>query len=179
MSSVACPVIIIIYFLNVHSFHAQLRPDVFPDMRLLHISPNTTHSECKPWMGSVSSFTHSLQVSRPYPHISPLPPPHFYRLTPNHLHSYVPHAHTTSIYDASSPQPRFAHPEDYKNPHCATYPSATSRTSISPSSFPSSPDFAGLLSSSLRFQSHMSIHSEHKPCISFPSCGMVHPELSG
>ena len=30
------------------SSNAQLRSDVFPDMRLLHISLNTTHSESKP-----------------------------------------------------------------------------------------------------------------------------------
>ena len=64
------------------------------------------------------------------------------------------------------------------NPHCISYPSATPRTSISPSSVPSSPDNADLLSSSPRFQSHMSMHSGHKPCISFPLCGMMHPGLS-
>ena len=74
-------------------------------MRLLHISLNTTHSECKP-SSSISSFTHSLRVFCPYPHISPLPPPHSYRLTPNYLHSYAPHAQTTSIYHALPPQPR-------------------------------------------------------------------------
>ena len=74
--------------------------DVCPDMRPLHTSLNTAHSECKP--GSfVSSFTHSLLSSYPCPHISPLPPPYFYRPTPNHLRSYVPHAQTTSIYHAS------------------------------------------------------------------------------
>ena len=40
---------------------------------------------------------------------------------------------------------------------------------------PSSPDFADSLSSLSRFQSHMSIHSGHEPCISFPLCGMIHP----
>ena len=62
-------------------------------MKPLHISLNTAHSGCKP-SSSVSFFTHSLQVSCPCPHTSPLPPPHFYRPTPNHLHSYVPHAQT-------------------------------------------------------------------------------------
>ena len=74
-------------------------------MRLLHISLNTTHSECKP-SSSISSFTHSLQVFLPLPaHLTPAtsPPPHSYRPTPNHLHSYGPHAHTTSIYHASPP----------------------------------------------------------------------------
>ena len=146
-------------------------------MKTLHTSLNTAHSECKP-SSTISSFTLSKSSSL-YPHISPLPPPHFYRLTPNHLHSYVPHAQTTSIYPASPPQPHSVHPEEYTNPHCVSYPSATPRTSISPSSILSSPDYADLLSSSPRFQSHMSMHSGYKPCISFPLCGMMHPELSG
>ena len=70
-------------------------------------------------------------------------------------------------------------PKDCTNPHCASYPSAAPLTSISPSSVPSSPDFADLQPSSPRFQSHMSTHSGHKTCISFPLCRMMHPELSG
>ena len=50
---------------------------------------------------------------------------------------------------------------------------------ISPSSFPSFPNFAALLSSSTRFQSYMPIHSGHKPLIFFPLCGMIHLELWG
>ena len=42
------------------------------------------------------------------------------------------------------------------------------------SSVPSSPDIADLQPSSPRFQSHISMHSGHKPCISFPLCGMMH-----
>ena len=67
-------IIIIIYFKNVHYFHAQQWLNVFPDMRSLHISMDTTHSECKPnssisWL---SSFTHSLQVFLPLPaHLTP------------------------------------------------------------------------------------------------------------
>ena len=64
-------IIIIIYFLDMHFFHAQLRLDVFPDIRLLHISLNTTHSESKP-SSSISSFTHSLQVILPLSaHLTP------------------------------------------------------------------------------------------------------------
>ena len=64
-------IIITIYFENVHFFHAQLGSDVFPDMRLLHISLNTTNSECEP-SSSISSFTHSLQVFLPLPaHLTP------------------------------------------------------------------------------------------------------------
>ena len=220
MCMVGFIIIITIYFKNIHFFHAQLGSDIFPDMRLLHISLNTTHSECKP-SSSISSFTHSLQVFLPLPaHLTPttsgittpgqlwamprlpfglprlpcpqidktfyvtlmllascpgcpllwlrhcLPPPHSYRLTPNHLHSYTPHAQTTSIYHASPPQPRSQPPKDCTNPHCASYPSATPCTSISPSSVPSSPDFADLQPSSPRSQSHMSMHSGHKSCIS-------------
>ena len=58
-------------------------------MKPLHISLITAHSGCKP-SSSLSTFTHSVQVSLPLL-FSP-PPPHFYRLTPNHLHSYVPNA---------------------------------------------------------------------------------------
>ena len=58
-------------FLKCPSLHAQLGLDVFPDMRLLHISLNTTHSECKP-SSSISSFTHSLQVFVPLStHLTP------------------------------------------------------------------------------------------------------------
>ena len=49
------------------------------------------------------------------------------------------------------------HQEDCTNPHCVSYPSVTLRTSVSPSSDPFSPDFADSLSSSPRFQSHMSM----------------------
>ena len=69
---------------------------------------------------------------------------------------------TIWIYHASPHSLHSAHPEDCTNPHCVSYHSATSHTSISPSSFSSSPNFADLLSSSLR-----SIHSGHKPII-FP-----------
>ena len=65
LDSIIC-YIIIIYFQNVHFFHAQLGLDIFPDMRPLHISLNTAHSGCKP-NSSVSSFTHSLQVFLPLP----------------------------------------------------------------------------------------------------------------
>ena len=63
-------------------------------------------------------------------------------------------------------------PQKTTNPHWASYPSATLRTSISPSSILSSPDFADSLPSSPRFQSHMPTHSGHKPCKSFPLCSM-------
>ena len=79
---------------------------------------------------------------------------------------------------STPPHPRSVHPEDCTNPLCVFYPSATLRTSISPSSVPSSLDYADLLSSLPRIQSHMSMHSGLKPCISFPLCGMMHPGLS-
>ena len=60
-----------------------------------------------------------------------------------------------------------------------SYPSATPHTSISPSSVPSSPDFAYLSLSSPRFQSQMSMHSGHKPYIPCPLCDMMHHELLG
>ena len=53
---------------------AQLGSDVFPDMRSLHISLNTTHSGCKT-SSSISSLTYSLQVFLPLPahqpHLTP------------------------------------------------------------------------------------------------------------
>ena len=49
----------------------QLGPDVFPDMKSLHISLNTTHSGCK-LSSSISSLTHSLQVFLPLlAHLTP------------------------------------------------------------------------------------------------------------
>ena len=52
-------IIITIYFKNVYFFHAQLGSTFFPLWGFdLHISLNTTHSECKS-SSSISSFTHS------------------------------------------------------------------------------------------------------------------------
>ena len=135
-------IIITIYFKNVHFFHAQLGSDVFPYKRLLHISLNTTHSECKP-SSSISSFTHSLQVFLPLPaHLTPATTTFLQADTQSSPLFNAPHAHTTSIYHASPPQPCSVPPKDCTNPHCASYPAAAPRTSISPSSVPSSPDFA-------------------------------------
>ena len=133
-------------FLKRLSFHAQLGLDVPPEMKPLHISLNTAHSGCKP-SASISSFTHSYQVFLPLPaHLTP--------------------ATTTFLQADTQSSPLYT---NYTNPHCVSYPSATLHTSISPSSVPFSPDFADLPSSSPRSQSHMSMHSGHKPCISFPS----------
>ena len=41
---IAHEVMIIIYFENIHFFHAQLGLDVSPDMNSLHVSLNTGHS---------------------------------------------------------------------------------------------------------------------------------------
>ena len=99
--------------------------------------------------------------SCPYPHILSLPPPYTIFLQadtqsspllrstcPNHLK--LPRL-TTSV--------RLWTPRDCTNPHCVFYPPATLRTSISPSSIPSSPDFGDLLFSSPRFLSYLAIHS--------------------
>ena len=116
-------------------------------MKPLHISLNTAHSGCKP--SAFIYYPSHIPTKSPslYPHISPLPPPHFYRPTPNHPHSNAPHAQTTSIYPTSPPHRRSVHPKDCTNPHCVSYPSATLRIFISPSSVPFSPDFADSLSS--------------------------------
>ena len=103
---------------------------------------------------------YTLPLSCPYLHISPSPPPTFLQADtqsspllrstcPNHLN--LP-CLTTST---TLPNPQKTVPT---NPHYIPYPSVTHHTSISPSSVPSSPNFADLLSSSPRFQSHMSIH---------------------
>ena len=114
-------------------------------MKPLHISLNTAHSGCKP-SAFISSFTHSYQVFLPLPeHLATTT---FLQADTQSSHSYIPHAQTTSIYPASPPHQCSVHPKDCTNPHCVSYPSATLRTSISPSSVLSSPDFADSLSSS-------------------------------
>ena len=152
-----------------------------PIVRPLYTSLNTAHSGCKPQ--AVSSFTHSLHVFLyPCPHISPLPPPHFCRLTPNHLCSYVSHAQTTSNYYASPLLPCSEHPKDCTiktSLRFLSFRDTQHHTSISPSCALLSPGYAESRPSLPMSQSHMSMHSGHKPCISFPSCGMMHPELSG
>ena len=50
---------------------SSVRVDVFPDMRSLHKSLNTTHSWCKP-SSSISSRTQSFQIFLPLPaHLTP------------------------------------------------------------------------------------------------------------
>ena len=59
------------FILKCQSFHAQLGLDVPPEMKSLHISLNTAHSECKP-SAFISSFTHLYQVFFPLPaHLTP------------------------------------------------------------------------------------------------------------
>ena len=113
----------------------------------VHTSLNTAHSGCKPSSSmSYCLYPHTLSKSSySSPYISLLPPPPFYRPIPNHPHSHAPDAQTTPICHVSPYPPHSAHSEDCTNPHCASYPSATPRTSISPLSVPSSPDFADLL----------------------------------
>ena len=57
-------IIIIIYFENIHFFHAHLGLDVCPQMKPLHISLNTAHSGCKP-SSFMSSFTVTLFLPLP------------------------------------------------------------------------------------------------------------------
>ena len=128
--------------------------DVFPDMRSLHISLNTTHSGCKP-SSSISSLTHSLQVFLPLPaHLTPATTtflqadtqssPLLRSTCPNHLN--LPRLTTSATL--------WTLKRLYKI-HTALSILQTPHTSISPSSVPSSPGFADLLSSSPRFQFHM------------------------
>ena len=162
-------IIIIIYFENVHFFHAKQGSDIFPYEVPPHIPeyllPTQVANQALPWHPShiLSKFSYSS------PYISPLPPPHFYRSIPNHPHSYAPDAQTTSICHASPDLPHSVYLEDCTNPHLAFYPSATLRTSISPLSASSSSDYADFQPSSPMFQSHLSTHSWHKFCISCES----------
>ena len=159
--------LIIIYFENVHFFHANLGLDVFTHMKSPHTSLNTAHLECKP-STFMSSSTYSFQVLL------------FILLHLTHATSTFLQADTQSstlMLQMSKP-PQFCHasphpphsvlPKNCTNPHCIFYPSATPRTSISPHPLrPLQTDNADFLSSLLRFQSHMSTHSGHNPCIFF------------
>ena len=89
------------------------------------------------------------------------------------IHTFTPDAQPTSIFHASP------HPHTQKTVPIHTALSATPHTYISPSDLFRPFQTADSLYSSPRSQSHMSIHSGHKPCISSPLCGMMHPELSG
>ena len=163
-----------------HRHHLFLKCPFLPHMRLLHTSLNTTHSEHKP-SSSITSFTHSLQVFLPAHH-TPATTTFLQadtKSSPLALTFHMPKPPQSTMSHHLSHALKSEPPKDCTNPHCTSYPSAIPRTFISPSSVPSYPDFADLLSSSPRFQSHMSILSGHKPCISFPLCGMMHPELSG
>ena len=134
-------------------------------MKSLHISLNIAHSGCKP-STFMSSSTHSPQVFLLLPlYLTPatstflqantqsstllqIPKPP-QSATPHHIH------HTLYAYIRL-----FKSTLRYLS-------SATLRTSISPSSALSSPDYADFQPSSPMFQSHMSTLSGHKPCISF------------
>ena len=131
-------------------------------MKSLHISLNTAHSRCKP-STSMSSSTHSFQVylfllhlTHPcHLHLSTCRHPIIHTLRsrcPNHLKSATPRHIHHLLYTQKTVQIHTAFSILQRHP-----------TSISPSSTPSSPDYADFLSSSPRFQSHMSTHSGHKP----------------
>ena len=119
-------------------------------MRSLRTSLNTAHSECKP--STFISLSHTLfsKSSHFSLYISLLPPPSFYRPIPQS---------STLLCSRCPKPPQSATPHHIRhtlhthNPHCTSYPSATPRTSTSPSSVPSSPGCADLLSSLPKFQS--------------------------
>ena len=148
-------------------------------MKPLHISLNTARSGWKPstFISSFHTFIPSLPPSTRTSH-----PCHHHISTGRH-----PIIPTLTFHMPKPPQSTPPHylidalcTQKTVQIHTAfSYPSAKLCTSISPSSVPFSPDFADSLSSSPRFQSHMSMHSRHKPSISFSLCGMMHPELSG
>ena len=105
-------IIIIIHFLNFNFLHTQLRLDVFPHMKPLHITPNTAHSGCKP-SSSLSSFTHSHQVFLPLP--APLTC-HHHISTGRHPIISILTFQTPKPPQSTIPPPRSEHPKDvYKN----------------------------------------------------------------
>ena len=120
-----------------------------------------------PWILPIQAVNQALSCHHPhfFPSL-PIPPLTF---RPCHLHLSTGRYPTSTLLRSKCPNhlnlPCLT--TDCTNPHCVPYPSATPRTFISPSSVPSSPDFSDLLFSSPRFQSYMSMHSGHKPCIMY------------
>ena len=149
--------IIIIYFENVHFCQAKLGLDIRPYEVPPHIP------EYRPFRMQTKHFHVILQT---FSSSLPIPPPISH---PCHLHISTgrhPVIHTLMLQMSKPPQSatphhihHTVHPKDCTNPHCAFYPSATLRTSISPSSALSSPEYTDFQPSSPMFQSHMSTHS--------------------
>ena len=119
---------------------------MFSHMKFLHTSMNTDHSGCRP---STSMSFYS------FPYISPLPPPHFYRPIPNQSTLQMSKPSQSAM--PRSPHPPLCTPRRlYKSTLRFLSFSNTPHIHLS-----SIPNFADMLSSSPRFQSHMSIHFGH------------------
>ena len=152
-------------------------------MRSLHISLNTTHSECKP--NSSISCLHIFSPSLPAPthtshpchhHISTgWPPNHLHYLTfhmPKPPQSTMPHQLGHALNPQKTVQIHTAlpilqrHPAHPSRHHPKFRPLQTLQIC-----YLHRPGFSPLI---------MSIHSGHKPCISFSfHAALMHPELSG
>ena len=161
-------------FLKRPSFHAQLGLDVPLETKPLHISLNTAHSGCKP-STFISSFTHSYQVFLPLPaHLTPATTtflqadtqssPFLRSTCPNHLN--LPYLTTSSTLCTS----RIL----YKSTQRFLSFSDTPHIHLTIIRFRLSPDFADSLSSSPRYQSHMSMTLWTQALYIFPLCSMMH-----
>ena len=116
LGCVTSSIIIIIYFENVYFLHAKLGLDVCPREVSTHPwKVNTAHSGCKP-SPSMSSYTHSLQVSLFLPlYLPPATSTYLQADTQSstHLCSRCP-SHLTSICHAS-PHPLCIDIQNTKN----------------------------------------------------------------
>ena len=171
---------------------------MFAHMKSLHTSLNTAYSGCKPSTSVFHVIIHTFFPNLPFPPLTS---------RPCHLHLSTcryPIIHTPTCQMPKPPQSAIPHhichtlyTQKTTNPHCISYPSYPSYIiilsyTIDTLNVNKTPHIhltiirsvlsrlhADLLSSSPRFQSHMSMHSGHEPCISFPLCGMMHPGLTG
>ena len=122
--------------------------DVFPDMRPLHISLNTTHTQCKP-SSSMPLLTHSYpslptptRTSHPHHHISTVRHPIISTLKfhmPMPLQSTLPHHLIPALFTQRQIHTAFPIPQRHSAHPSHRHPFRPLQT-------------ADLLSSSLRFQ---------------------------
>ena len=136
-------IIFIIYFENVHFFHATLGLDVWSYEVPPHIPE---YCPFRIYTKHFHVIIHTLLPSHLFPplHLASATVTSTF-LQADTKSSTFPCsiAQTTSICHASRHPPHSVHPDDCTKPHYASYPSATPHISSSPSSVPSSPDFAG------------------------------------
>ena len=123
------PLIIIIYFSNVHFFHAQLGLDVLPDMRPVHISLHIAHSKLQ--IKLIYIILHTIPIFHIlYSHLSPCH--HHISKAPNQW----PIISTLTFHMPKPPQSTMPHhlshalnPKNCSRPHFVSYPSEKHHTS--------------------------------------------------